>query len=1296
GILADVAKYSKYESVAMAAFEKITDEEVLEWVAEYSKYESVAMAAFEKITDKNALEWVAKYSKYESVVLAAVEKITDEEVLARVAKYSEHESVAKAAVEKIMNEERLGSVANYSKYESVAKAAFEKITDNNILADVAEYSKYESVAMAAFEKITDEEVLEWVAEYSEYESVAMAAFEKIMNGERLGSVAKAAKEKKEAEKKKREKEELAEKKKREKEELVEKKKREKEAAAKAKADKKRAAKEKAAQDESRKKKAGLMAVIAKMEQDAEKGAPETADVTDGSETAKTPYIHSDLRSLNLTRLIVLYRMGKISGDDINDDVTDDPEKTAEIFARIGKMSPEEEKEFARLVVVELFDNPSSKESLINLLPPETLADAYNGLKEQIGGKNDTRYSDAVLKEFIKKLADHMDGRSINFDRDIAQKKAYEPESLSNFCDASEKMFDARRPDLRKFLDNKKIKQIDKNKQKIKQILKEIDEFHGLDEMPPKDDAVTAPDKEREIEKQYEDLVKRLAELDPDPETLKDASKYKFLDKKGNVIPQFRDEKNKKSAEYKPGCKVDKKSKLFDIIELVRAAIARTNMAKPETPTREWLRDEMNKQLMFELFNAVHADKIRKMVLENPEQFSDPKEVIRISDELRQTGGEISELAYQAIMNDHGKRTEGFAFRLKQKLGGGGKIFGELVAKLFKPIEKIDKRREKSEKETEEDMHDATDGIDFGFSDMTDGSDGIDITDPEIVDVADGSKIADDADAETDGAAKDVLKSAIARKNRAKRIELVKKILIGGGVAFLTSAAITTIAAAAVATAGLSVAASVAVIGVVTSISMAGWQIQKWRKRQRDKGLPDDMNAMLKDKKMMASLGTTALALFAMLFGAAGLTAAAMYLGYGALVLGAGGGAVAMFKDAKASGLSAVESMMWALANVIATVGGGIGGRMFANAQINAYNERNPENTVFQTKETTETTVKEPDQTKTRTETETVYKSGAVDSSENILKGWYKSNPDLLESRLDSLMSQGMSRDDAIRYLLVAHDAGARIPTNLTFQDGSHGNNMFVGPKVFEAQGITNDMRLDLVNSINGDTVNLTDSVRSTFNTMNPAISGNNQVGPFPGAPTGPYSPYVEHSGSMETITKTVTEIIPGETKTITNTEFNSVKVPWGLGTMGLHGLFGGDKEPEETRDAPVEKPKKEKTEKTKKPKKTKTDAPKEKTTKFWNPFGGGKKVKKSEAFQRGAEIINAMQQLGERYEKAAAMADRFRDDLTGHGKIEVKTLNSGINYIEKLIKTGGLDKENKKAARSLLDMLKLESKKNGK
>ncbi|MBQ6110466.1 MAG: hypothetical protein IJL05_03740 [Alphaproteobacteria bacterium] len=649
---------------------------------------------------------------------------------------------------------------------------------------------------------------------------------------------------------------------------------------------------------------------------------------------------------------------------------------------------------------------------INSVVPIILANAYKSLQNKPSLNN----ADQDLLNRIKKRIDVLSGQFASLGNNEIVKNSentvfnyLDVTNVADTYDGYDKMFAVRLADFQNNSNNKTALMLKNNRIKANAVIEQYDNVWGLDNI----ENVTI----NQIEKRWDELNSVLSKIKITEDVKQLIAKYKFLDADGVAIPQFITKQGERVSDYIDGCDVIPDGRLAKIIDLAKHDVALMHTAKVnEHIDVADLSKEVNERIPLKLYEIDTADKIMNGASEHPNQFTNNEFLDEFIVDLSVDGGCISDAGYNASLDNQVNQTAGFAARLKNKIQNGSSSMGNLAIKLFKPLESIDKRADAR-------IHQTTN--------------------------------QDNKECK-----------------RQKRIEFFKRILKGFGSAFLVSAALTTIATAAAATAGVSVAASFATIGIITGLSVSVLQIQKWRKSQQTQGLPSDITALLKDKRMLMSLGTTGIAAVAMVFGAAGLGQTAMALGYGALAIGGTTNAVQMYKDAKSSGMSAKESVAWSIANTLAVVIGGISGRGVAQYGIANYNQMNPENKIFQQEHHSKQLVE-----KIRTETRTSYTQDALDNAKRIAQMWYQDNPQQLQHRVDLINEYNATHGttiDPYRAIVLNADAGGQTFDNMAlYHDGgkvslSGGNHKVFGSNWMTDNNFSKNEIADLKNLFNTD------------------------------------------------------------------------------------------------------------------------------------------------------------------------------------------------------------------------------------
>ena len=330
------------------------------------------------------------------------------------------------------------------------------------------------------------------------------------------------------------------------------------------------------------------------------------------------------------------------------------------------------------------------------------------------------------------------------------------------------------------------------------------------------------------------------------------------------------------------------------------------------------------------------------------------------------------------------------------------------------------------------------------------------------------------------------------KRNVRKLFLLK-MLKGIASAFLVSFALTIIATAGAAVAGVSLAVAMATIGITAGIVTSAIQIQKWRKQRKVNGEDSSLNSLLKDKQMLTKLGTTGLAAVAMIFGASGLSQAAGVFGFSAIAVGGSSSSISMYKDARNVGMTKEEAIVWSIANAGAILLSGLAGRATAGAAIDAINQNNPENEVFQDKSTV---IQE------KHTTVDVYDDKAIHNAEKICKMWYRDNPAELQHRVDMINSYNSSHGTNInpyRAIMISGDAGGQTFDNMALHvDGggvqySGGNHNVINTDQWRQDyGFTKSEINSVKSLFDGNSIN-SDAIE-TFQKLDRIVSINNEIG----------------------------------------------------------------------------------------------------------------------------------------------------------------------------------------------------------
>ena len=509
------------------------------------------------------------------------------------------------------------------------------------------------------------------------------------------------------------------------------------------------------------------------------------------------------------------------------------------------------------------------------------------------------------------------------------------------------------------------------------------------------------------EQRFERLNELLPSVQISDETLQLISNFKFTNEQGQAEPQFELADGTLSDTWSQGAKVIPESKLDNVIMVAKQNVLMRELGSDTQMTPEYLQSELNEEVPATLFSLHVSDRVVKNGLEHPDEFTNEK---YLKDFVRNLADvehpmSISPRGYRAGIDSCINSTGAYAHRLNKKLGQDSSI----PARLFEPLKKLDKR--------------AADRVVDGKINL-----------------------------------------------RERRINELKSLGKYGLSAFLVSGAITTLGTIAAsdatltaATGGLNKLAGAA-LGVTLGVTMTARAIWKWRKQRKKEGLPCGLKAMVQNPQLMTSVTTTVLGATALGFAATGNPGVAMALGSGSLIVGGGGGAILSYNSNVKGGMSKAEAAAWAIGRASITGLAALMGRYAANVAIDAYNQYNPDNTLFQHKEHTGS------HPETTTTTETVIDYGVLDQNakEFLQNNWYKDNPDLLNSRIEALQAGGV--ENPYHTLLTAHDAGMRAPDNMPMYDGgtSNGYHTVFGEGFAQQHNIPYDSIQDMKMLFNSD------------------------------------------------------------------------------------------------------------------------------------------------------------------------------------------------------------------------------------
>lgn len=356
-----------------------------------------------------------------------------------------------------------------------------------------------------------------------------------------------------------------------------------------------------------------------------------------------------------------------------------PSQIATEIDRVKLTNKQKTEYAARFVDVILPNVP-----LFESVPPSVLADAYTATRTAIERETDEQKK-AALKQRFGTLASRIDSLIENFSAEMNHWYV-NPSNLMDVHDGYVKMFDVRQPDLVSAPNqatqrrNKRINdEINTCREKLADAIKEYDELYHLTQINP--------DNAEELKQRWIDLKTRLAGVDVTPETLAVAAKYHFKDENGNPIPQFLDENNQPSLEYRDGYKLDPNGRLAQVLNLSRNDVVMENVADLGTKVEDMnLSDMLNDALPWTISEIRIPDEVAQGIAQAPNRMQDEAYVQQLWDDIKANGGSISDKGYQAALDAHVNNAAGFATRLGQKVGTDK----DVVYMPFEAVQDIDK------------------------------------------------------------------------------------------------------------------------------------------------------------------------------------------------------------------------------------------------------------------------------------------------------------------------------------------------------------------------------------------------------------------------------------------------------------------------------------------------------------------------------------------------------------------------------------------------------------------------------
>ncbi len=709
---------------------------------------------------------------------------------------------------------------------------------------------------------------------------------------------------------------------------------------------------------------------------------------------------------------------------------------------------------------------------LDLATPAILADAYRAISARV------KEGDAKQQERLDKIAARIDDLSADFANSggmVVSQNEWPLVDMSNIANIYEgfgNMLDARIVDVDVDKNPEKVAEMQANKKQIETVVSDYDGSWGLGKLRAED----AP----KLADRWDEIYAMLNRAKIFDETKEKTAKCKFLDARGNIIPQFKSNKRgdtKRYEEYDVGFDIAKDGRLASIVELARHNVAKRHVANFDDKIDEdTLESELNEEILSVLYEVYAADQVAQDATKTPEQFSDPEFRAEFMTALNEMGKEISDNGYNVAIETQTDATVGWAARIKSKLGAATKKLDGLWTRANRPLDRID----------------------------------------DMADVR-------------------MSRGAVAR--RKKRREFCWRILKGFNSSFIVSALITVIAAAAAARLGVSLASGLAMIGGGLALGMIGFQVARWIKNQKKNNLPVSLEEFFKDKQLVRSIVTSALAIAAMGLGAAGLGAAAMTVGVGAALLGAYNNGRGVFEAARDVKMSHRQRIAWAIANAGSVIAGALGGGYVGRGLVSMFNRLYPGNTFFQNKETVEGPKRKVSDEITHERTTRHYTDDMLRSAKDAVEDWYAhdypNHPEILQQDIDAVNQYNADHDTNLDPYRILRAMKTSQPSRLVYTEGWT-----------NAHNISQETIAQAANAVGGGTYNPAGIESARLIDANMGTQG--EVGPVGDFTNKTYSPITElPTDKIETVVDQ-----PAVYEQTYNDTYKPVDVKPGYGAFG--------------------------------------------------------------------------------------------------------------------------------------------------
>lgn len=577
-------------------------------------------------------------------------------------------------------------------------------------------------------------------------------------------------------------------------------------------------------------------------------------------------------AFNVMILETLNEMNVISDAELNNG-KNSVEDAAVLALRADMLDNKKRSEFEIRFANKIADN----KAVLEFAPPSILAMSHDALKNFIDTtkKNSPQTNVSAYENRLDAINERIDTLS----EAMAKQDYLHFSDKTNIADTAEgymELFSTRYKDLAPT--DARINTMLGNLKSLDKILTDYDNMWNLTGLTEKD--------ANRVSERYDDAQKLVPSLELSEETLELISNFRFLDDKGNPIPQFVDPKDgSKHLTWKKGLEIDKDSRLAEAVKRAANDEILKTIGGKDPITKASLEQGLNDNLPIKLFTLHNAEEVLKGVASQEEKhkFTDPKYAQQFIKDLGNTNKPLtlSDDGFKTAMKWEMNQVDGFVHRLNKKVAPKG--VSQVATKIYADNANIDQ----------------------------------------------------------------FAKARIAKESLPDFRKRMAKQLVKTGLNSFGMAAAFTVATKAVGTKFGATAATMT--GVSVALGTTAYMVYKRKQQAKKNGQKYGWKEFGKDHALHIAVATSACAGAAAFCSMTGQPELASTFGTAAIVIGTGGKALDGYKQARAAGANQLESIAWGGAAGLVTYGGAQMGRMAGAAAVEAFNRAYADNTIFQTK-----------------------------------------------------------------------------------------------------------------------------------------------------------------------------------------------------------------------------------------------------------------------------------------------------------------------------------------------------------